>query len=47
MARNVVGFENLTGLEALPPTGAYLVALPMKIERGSGGPLRAVAFVPD
>lgn len=47
MSRNVVGFENLTGLEALPAVGAFLVALPMKIERGSGGPLRAVAYVPD
>lgn len=47
MARDVVGFENLRGLDALPPTGAFLVALPMKIAGGSGGPLRAVAFVPD
>ena len=45
-ARNVPGLENLTALEALPPTGALLVALPMKIEGGSGGPLRAVALVP-
>lgn len=46
MARDIVGFENLTGLEQLPPRGAYLVALPMKITGGSGGPLRAAAFVP-
>lgn len=45
-ARNVPGLENLTNLEALPPTGAIVVALPMKIEGGSGGPLRAVAIVP-
>ncbi|HEU5171321.1 MAG TPA: cyclase family protein [Gemmatimonadales bacterium] len=45
-ARNVPGFENLTGLGALPPTGALLLALPVKIEGGSGGPLRAVALVP-
>ncbi len=43
---NVPGFENLTGLEQLPPRGALVIALPMKIERGSGGPLRAVALVP-
>ena len=43
---NVPGFENLTNLDRLPATGALLIALPMKIEKGSGGPLRAVAVVP-
>lgn len=43
---NVPGFENLTNLSALPVRGALVVALPMKIEGGSGGPLRAIAFVP-
>jgi kynurenine formamidase len=43
---NVIGLENLRGLEELPPTGAWVAALPMKIAAGSGGPLRAVAFVP-
>jgi kynurenine formamidase len=47
MARDIVGFENLRGLDALPPTGAFVVALPMKIAGGSGGPLRVVARVPD
>lgn len=45
-AANVPGLENLAGLEALPPRGATLVALPMKIEGGSGGPTRVVALVP-
>jgi kynurenine formamidase len=45
-AANVPGLENLTGLEALPPRGAILMALPMKIEGGSGGPTRVVALVP-
>ncbi len=45
-ARGVPGFENLRGLDALPATGALLLALPIKIEGGSGGPLRAVALVP-
>lgn len=45
-AGNVPGFENLTNLDQLPPTGAVIVALPMKIEAGSGGPLRAIAMVP-
>lgn len=43
---NVPGFENLTNLDQLPPTGSVVIALPMKIEGGSGGPLRAVAMVP-
>jgi kynurenine formamidase len=43
---DVPGFENLTNLSALPARGALVVALPMKIEGGSGGPLRAIAFVP-
>jgi kynurenine formamidase len=43
---NVPGLENLTGLAALPESGAWVIALPMKITGGSGGPLRAVALVP-
>ena len=45
-AANVLGLENLTGLDALPPTGAWVIALPMKIAGGSGGPLRAIALLP-
>ncbi len=45
-AAGVPGFENLTNLERLPPRGAVLIALPMKVGGGSGGPLRAVALVP-
>ncbi len=44
--RNIPAFENLTALERLPLTGAYVVALPMKIGGGSGAPLRAVAILP-
>jgi kynurenine formamidase len=44
-ARNVPGLENLTGLGKLPATGATVVALPMKIAGGSGGPVRVVALV--
>jgi len=44
---NMPGFENVAHLEELPEWGAYLVALPMKIQGGSGGPLRVVAFIPD
>ena len=45
-AAQVVGFENLMNLDQIPPKGATIIALPMKIEGGSGGPLRAVALVP-
>ncbi|GLC24901.1 cyclase family protein [Roseisolibacter agri] len=45
-AADVPGLENLTALDALPPTGATVIALPMKIAGGSGGPLRAIALVP-
>ena len=45
-AANVSGLENLTNLNQLPPTGALVFALPMKIEGGSGGPVRVVALVP-
>ena len=45
-ANNVPGFENLTNLDRLPPRGAMVIALPIKIEGGSGGPLRTVALVP-
>ena len=44
-AQNVPGLENLANLDQLPATGALVIALPMKIEGGSGGPLRAVALV--
>lgn len=43
---NVPGLENLTNLDQLPPRGALVIALPMKIEGGSGGPLRAIALLP-
>lgn len=45
-AKNVPGLENLTNLDRLPPRGATVIALPMKIEGGSGGPVRVVALLP-
>lgn len=44
--RNVPAFENVANLDELPERGAVVVALPMKIQDGSGAPLRIVAFVP-
>jgi kynurenine formamidase len=43
---NVPGFENVANLDQVPPAGATLLALPMKIAGGSGGPARIVALVP-
>ena len=38
--------ENLANLEKVPATGAVVIALPMKLRGGSGGPTRVVALVP-
>jgi len=43
---NVPGLENIANLEEVPETGAWIVALPIKIAGGSGGPLRIVALLP-
>lgn len=45
LGRNKPGFENLTNLRQLPAKGIYLVALPMKIAKGSGAPLRVIATI--
>lgn len=39
------GLQCLTNLDQLPPTGSVVVASPLKIEGGSGSPLRVLAFV--
>jgi kynurenine formamidase len=43
---DVPGFENIAHLDQVPERGATIIALPMKIANGSGGPLRIVAMVP-
>jgi kynurenine formamidase/2-keto-3-deoxy-L-rhamnonate aldolase RhmA len=43
---NKFGLASLTNLDKLPPTGALLVTPPLKIEKGSGSPLRVLALVP-
>lgn len=43
---NVPGLENIANLDQVPTTGAWIIALPMKIGGGSGGPVRIVALVP-
>jgi len=44
-AANIPAFENVCNLENLPPSGFDVIALPMKIKGGSGGPLRIVAVM--
>lgn len=43
---NRYGLQCLANLHRLPPTGAVVIAAPLKIRRGSGSPTRVVAFVP-
>jgi len=38
--------ENLSNLSDLPEAGAYLVVAPIKLEGGSGGPVRVFALLP-
>ena len=45
-AANIPAFENVAQLERLPPSGFDVIALPMKIRGGSGGPLRIIAILP-
>jgi len=44
-AAQIPVFENVARLGRVPAKGFHVVALPMKIDGGSGGPLRAIAFV--
>ncbi len=43
---NKFGLASLTNLDQLPPTGAIVIAPPLKIVNGSGSPLRVLALVP-
>lgn len=43
---NIPGLENVAGLERLPAEGSWIIALPMKIENGTGGPCRIIAVLP-
>lgn len=45
LEKNIPAFENLTNLDQLPDSGFEIIALPMKIKGGSGGPLRIVAVL--
>jgi len=43
---NLYALENVAALDKLPPTGAVVTALPIKIRGGSGGPVRIFATIP-
>ncbi len=43
---NIYGLENVANLEKLPATGATIIAMPMKIKGGTGGPVRIIALLP-
>jgi kynurenine formamidase len=45
MDKNIPAFENVAALSSLPAKGFSIIALPMKIKGGSGGPLRIIAIV--
>jgi hypothetical protein len=40
------GLASLSNLDQLPPTGAIVIAAPLKIVGGSGSPLRVIALTP-
>ncbi|MFQ5791075.1 MAG: cyclase family protein [Acidobacteriota bacterium] len=44
---NVPALENVANLDELPPVGSWIIALPIKTARGSGGPVRIVALLPE
>jgi len=41
------GLASLCNLDQLPPTGAIVIAAPLKIVGGSGSPLRVIALAPN
>ncbi len=43
--KNIPAFENVANLDRLPLKGFQVIALPMKITGGSGGPLRIIAIL--
>ena len=46
-AQNVYHLENVANLDAVPESGATALVLPMKLENGSGAPVRIVAITRD
>lgn len=46
LGAGIPAFENVARLSELPESGSYVVALPLKIRGGSGGPARIIGLVP-
>jgi kynurenine formamidase len=46
LAAGKYGLTQLANLDRLPPTGALVIAAPLKIVGGSGSPARVLALVP-
>jgi len=46
-AAGLYHLENLTNLNRLPPRGALVIALPLKLRGGSGSPARVLALVQE
>jgi kynurenine formamidase len=46
LGANLYHLENLADLSELPEEGAFLVVAPIKLEGGSGGPVRVFALLP-
>ena len=45
--QNIYGLEGVANLNLLPPAGATIYAMPMKIGLGSAAPCRIIATLPD
>lgn len=45
LGNDILVFENVASLDKLPRKGAYIVAFPIKIKGGTGGPLRIAALI--
>jgi kynurenine formamidase len=45
LGHSVYQLENVTNLDRVPPTGAVVVVAPMKLEGGSGSPVRILALL--
>ena len=45
MANSIYHLENVANLDHVPASGAIIVAAPIKLEGGSGGPVRILALV--
>lgn len=47
MTAGLYHLENLANLDQLPLTGSCVIALPLKLQGGSGSPARVLALVPE